>query len=241
MKYKIIEDYCQDLQKIYSSTKILLKGNDNFGFFLICYLYKLNQHMDSIRKLCPSPDTQLVARTMIETLIQMLWVAQNPEERSAIWRNYVFIEDWNTLQDMLNRGIPISQTVHAMIEDSYEAKKTDYLTKKKQVYRDWKKGVKIHQMADDVKAGDLYSVLYSGFSDWVHGGPVSLARQVEFTDNLELFLDGNNIQHFVNASFSAAFQCMFQGLQVCTQHFSLGLDEQLQSIYDRYIRELSEE
>ncbi|WP_439702966.1 DUF5677 domain-containing protein [Vibrio parahaemolyticus] len=64
--------------------------------------------MDSIRKLSPSPDVQLVARTMIETIIQMLWVAQNPNERSAMWRKYVFIEDWNTLQNLLKRGESIS-------------------------------------------------------------------------------------------------------------------------------------
>ncbi|MBE3654881.1 DUF5677 domain-containing protein [Vibrio parahaemolyticus] len=240
MKCKIIDSYCSELQKVYSTTQISLKGDDDFSFFLVCYLYKLNQHMDSIRKLCPSPDVQLVARTMIETLIQMLWVAQSPIERSAMWRNYVFIEDWNTLQNILNRGASISPVERAAIESAYEATKTDYLTKKLHVHREWKKGTKIHQMADDVQAGDLYSVLYSGFSDWVHGGPVSLAHQVEFTDSLELVL-GNGVPHFVNASFSAAFQCMYQGLQVCTQHFSLAIDEQLQCIYDRYVKELSEE
>ncbi|ELD8765428.1 hypothetical protein RBG16_003757 [Vibrio cholerae] len=240
MKYKIIERYCSELQQIYSSTAISLKEDDDFSFFLVCYLYKLNQHMDSIRKLCTSPDVQLVARTMIETLIQMLWVAQNPTERSAMWRNYVFIEDWNTLQRIPNLGALISPTERAMVESAYEAKKGGYLTQKQKVHRDWKKGTKIHEMANEVQAGDLYSVLYSGFSDWVHGGPVSLAHQVEFTDNLELVLS-NDVPQFSNASFSAAFQCMYQGLLVYTQHFSLGLDEQFQNIYDRYIRELSTE
>ncbi|MGF1713184.1 DUF5677 domain-containing protein [Vibrio kagoshimensis] len=197
--------------------------------------------MDSIRKLSPSPDVQLIARTMIETIIQMLWVSQNPMERSALWRKYVFIEDWNTLQNLLNRGEPISPADHAAIESAYQSSKEDYLTKNKQsVHRDWKKGTKIHQMADDVQAGDLYSVLYSGFSDWVHGGPCSLAHQVEFTDRLELVL-GNEAPHFVNASFSAAFQSMYQALHICTQHFSLTLDERLQSIYELYIKELSVE
>lgn len=197
--------------------------------------------MDSIRKLSPSPDVQLIARTMIETIIQMLWVSQNPMERSALWRKYVFIEDWNTLQNLLNRGEPISPADHAAIESAYQSSKEDYLTKNKQsVHRDWKKGTKIHQMADDVQAGDLYSVLYSGFSDWVHGGPCSLAHQVEFTDRLELVL-GNEVPHFVNASFSAAFQSMYQALHICTQHFSLTLDERLQSIYELYIKELSVE
>lgn len=194
--------------------------------------------MDSIRKLCPYPDVQLVARTMIETLIQMLWVAQNPIERSTMWRKYVIIEDWNTLQSILNRGASISPAERAVIESAYDATKADYLNKKREVHREWKKGTKIHQMADDVQAGDLYSVLYSGFSDWVHGGPVSLAHQVEFTGSLELVL-GNGVPRFVDASFSTAFQCMYQGLQVCTRHFSLALDEQLQSIYDRYVKEFS--
>ncbi|EHR0921257.1 hypothetical protein C4G41_RS22480 [Vibrio parahaemolyticus] len=241
MKYKIIDSYCSELQKVYSSTKIALKEDDDFSFFLVCYLYKINQHMDSIRKLSPSPDVQLVARTMIETIIQMLWVAQNPNERSAMWRKYVFIEDWNTLQNLLKRGESISPANHLAIERAYQATKSDYLTKnQKSVHRDWKKGTKIHQMADDVKAGELYSVLYSGFSDWVHGGPCSIAHQVEFTDRLELVL-GNEVPHFVNASLSAAFQSMYQALQICTQHFSLALDEQLKSIYDLYIKELSVE
>ncbi|TOO94969.1 hypothetical protein CGH27_25060, partial [Vibrio parahaemolyticus] len=66
---------------------------------------------------------------MIETIIQMLWVAQNPNERSAMWRKYVFIEDWNTLQNLLKRGESISPANHLAIERAYQATKADYLTK----------------------------------------------------------------------------------------------------------------
>ncbi|QXO18026.1 DUF5677 domain-containing protein [Vibrio ostreae] len=241
MKYNIVENYCVELQNLYSSIQFSLKEDNDFSFFLICYMYKLNQHMNSISKLTPSPDVQLLARTMIETLMQMLWVAHKPEERSSMWRRFVFIDDWYKLQNLLDKGEYVSPEDRITVENAFELVKHEYLTKsKKSIHRDWKKGTKIHEMAKDVKAGELYTVLYSSFSDWVHGGPSSLAYQVEFTDEMELII-GSNVPHFVNASLSAAFQCLYQALQVCTQHFSLGLDEQLKNIYEQYINEMTVE
>lgn len=240
MKDTTIDDYCSKLQEVYNSNSFMLERNDDFGFFLICYMYKLDLHMNSIRKLSPSPDVQLIARSMIETLIQMLWVAHSPVQRASRWRQYIFVEDWMKLQDLLRQGKDISLEEQHSIESGYAAIEDNFLKSTGgKIYNNWKCGVKIHDMASTVKADELYSILYSSLSDWVHGGPNSFSHMVTFTSEMTLNIQNNAPNHILKSSFSIAFQCMYQALLICSQHFSLGLEKSLQFICDQYINEMS--
>lgn len=205
-------------------------------------MYKLDLHMNSIRKLSPSPDVQLIARVMIETLIQMLWVAHSPAQRASMWREYIFVEDWMKLNDLLRKGKGISLEEQHSIESGYAAIKDRYLTGKgDKTHKNWKCGVTIRDMADIVKADELHSILYSNLSDWVHGGPNSFSHMVTFTPDMRLNIQNDAPNHILNSSFSIAFQCIYQALFICSQHFSLGLEKSLQSIYEQYINDMSQE
>lgn len=242
MKNTTIDDYCFRLQEIYNSNSFMLERNDDFGFFLICYMYKLDLHMNSIRKLSPSPDVQLIARSMIETLIQMLWVAHSSVQRASKWRQYIFVEDWMKLQDLIRKGKDISVEEQHSINSGYAAIKDRYLTGKgDKTHNNWKCGVTIRDMASTVKADELHSILYSNLSDWVHGGPNSFSHMVTFTSEMTLNIQNNAPNHILTSSFSIAFQCMYQALFICSQHFSLGLEKSLQSIYEQYINDMSQE
>lgn len=242
MKYITIDDYCARLQDMYNSSPFTLKSDDNFSFFLICYMYKLDLHMSSIRKLSPSPDVQLIARSMIETLIQMLWVAHSPTQRASMWREYIFVEDWMKLDELLRKGRIIPAEEQLLINNAYTAIREKYLTGRgDKIHKNWKKGNDIHSMANDVEAKELYSILYSGLSDWVHSGPNSFSHMVTFTPDMRLNIRNDAPNHILNSSFSIAFQCIFQALEVCSKHFSLGLDKSLQSIYEQYINDMSQE
>lgn len=242
MKNTTIDDHCSKLQEIYNSNSFMLERNDDFGFFLICYMYKLDLHMNSIRKLSPSPDVQLIARSMIETLIQMLWVAHSPVQRASMWRQYIFVEDWMKLQDLLCKGKDISVEEQHSINSGYTAIRDRYLTSKgDKIHNNWKSGAKIHDMASAVEADELYSILYSNLSDWVHGGPNSFSHMVTFTSEMTLNIRNDAPNHILNSCFSIAFQCMYQALAICSQHFSLELEKSLQSIYEKYINDMSQD
>lgn len=241
MKNTTIDDHCSKLQEIYNSNSFMLERNDDFGFFLICYMYKLDLHMNSIRKLSPSPDVQLIARSMIETLIQMLWVAHSPVQRASMWRQYIFVEDWKKLQDLLFKRKDISVEEQRSINSGNEAIRDRYLTKNDKTHNNWKSGAKIHDMASLVEADELYSILYSNLSDWVHGGPNSFSPMVTFTSEMTLNIRSDAPNNILNSCFSIAFQCMYQALAICSQHFSLELEKSLQSIYEQYINDIPQE
>jgi hypothetical protein len=242
VKNTTIDDYCSKLQEIYNSNSFMLEQNDDFGFFLICYMYKLDLHMNSIRKLSPSPDVQLIARSMIETLIQMLWVAHSPVQRASKWRQYIFVEDWMKLQNLLRQGKDISLEEQHSINSEYEAIKDKFLKHASdKTHKNWKCGAKIHDMASTVEADELYSILYSNLSDWVHGGPNSFSHMVTFTAEMTLNIRNDAPNNILNSCFSIAFQCMYQALAICSQHFSLELEKSLQSIYEQYINDMSQE
>ena len=59
-------------------------------FMLASFAIKQSEHAKSRLKLGSSPDTMLIARTMIEGLSQMLWAAKRPRQRPLLWLTFVF-------------------------------------------------------------------------------------------------------------------------------------------------------
>ena len=73
-------------------------------FMLASFAIKQSEHAKSRLKLGSSPDTMLIARTMIEGLSQMLWAAKRPRQRPLLWLTFVFVHDWRMIQEHRGKG-----------------------------------------------------------------------------------------------------------------------------------------
>lgn len=72
--------------------------DDDFAFMGISTMIKQISHADAILKFETHPDTNLIARSMLETSFQYLWVNLEPQERSRKYRGFALIHDWRMIQ-----------------------------------------------------------------------------------------------------------------------------------------------
>ena len=84
-------------------------------FMLASFAIKQSEHAKSRLKLGSSPDTMLIARTMIEGLSQMLWAAKRPRQRPLLWRTFVFVHDWRMIQEHRGKGDSIDPQVERAV------------------------------------------------------------------------------------------------------------------------------
>ena len=86
------------------SKEIKCDENDHLGCMAVLFLYRQIDHLQSIITLIPNKDTILIARSMIEGLCQILWAAQQPEERPLKWRAFAYVSDWRLIEAKRSRG-----------------------------------------------------------------------------------------------------------------------------------------
>lgn len=61
---------------------------DHLSFMALCFLGKQVDHARSVILLIPSRDAVLVARSMIEGLVQLLWAESHPDVLPLKWREF---------------------------------------------------------------------------------------------------------------------------------------------------------
>ncbi|PSU70416.1 hypothetical protein C9J22_10560 [Photobacterium phosphoreum] len=235
MYNKEIKASCEAVANLFANIrKITFDSQNDLDFMLICFLHKQLQHFQSISKLLPSQDVQLIVRSMYENLIQLLWVYSEPN-RASDWRYFVFVEDWNKLQEMDKQGIHVDEVERKSVEGNYQQNKERFLVKNKnKCHKDWRKGNSIKDVAFSVGAEQLHEVVYSRLSDWHHNGVLSFAHQVSFTNEKTLEFNPE-LPRILNSSLSVAFQCLYQVAEVVERHFHIGIQGELDQIYQEYI------
>lgn len=82
---------------VFEGTQTVFQGRDSFGFMVLSYVSRQRDHMDSLLELIPGRDALLIARSMIDGMIQLKWASLKPEERQERWRAFVYAHDWKLL------------------------------------------------------------------------------------------------------------------------------------------------
>ena len=79
--FPIFEEQAKRLIDLIKDAEKTLDGSqhshdDHFGLVLLVFYRKQIEHLQSILKLAPSRDTNLIARSMLEGASQIYWIAQ---------------------------------------------------------------------------------------------------------------------------------------------------------------------
>ena len=144
-----LDDALSLTERLVSSVKF--SENDRLGFIILAFLRKLEEQARSVQMLVFNDhgrDAELVARSMLETMISALWIARDPD-RARQWQGYAYIEDWRLAEK--RPDIPISPERRQAIdnfllkygkfyEDPHKRGKSD------PYYNNWRCGVSIRQM-----------------------------------------------------------------------------------------------
>jgi hypothetical protein len=214
-----------------SSRNIAIREDDDFGFMTIQFLYKQMQHTESILSLVPRRDAGLIARTMIDGLYQLLWASHAPEERARLWRSFSIIHDWRLIQARLTEGITVDEEVInnnkvrlREIGDLHRIKKSNALDP---YHKKWHGGVHLTNMAN-VVGRELYDGPYAELSDWEHWGVSGIGESIS-RENDHATVNSNS-DRIAGLSLLAAFQCLFQTLNVANVHFSRNITDTIQTL-----------
>jgi hypothetical protein len=220
---------------------------DHLGFLALCFLSKQIDHLQSIEILIPRRDAILIARSMIEGLCQLLWIAEEPNTRALQWRAFVYVHDWRLMQNNLQSGKPVDPKKRANIEYALQQHGAQFLTEKARnvqreqrslpsdpYHKSWRCGKPILNMCKAVGVEPLYRVLYHPYSDWQHWGPSAFGRAISREEDQVIYSQQLKPTQLASV-LAVGFQCLFQTAQLTDSHIEIGLEPKLSKLQDEYV------
>lgn len=167
-----------------------LSRADDFGFMCLCFLSRQVEHAESIRSLHPSRDTVLVARSMIEGAMMLLWAASDPS-RALRWRRFMSIENWRLVRRRETAGRRVPDSSRQRMKEALNQVGSEFLNTiaRKHVakgaplpidpyVRKWTDGTSynLSDLCTKLRVRDLHAGVYVHMSDWTHWGSASIGR-----------------------------------------------------------------
>lgn len=103
---------------------------DHLSFMALCFLGKQVDHARSVILLIPSRDAVLVARSMIEGLVKLLWAESHPDVLTLKWRAFSYVHDWRVLREKARKGEAVDEDRRTSIEEALREFGEQFLKKK---------------------------------------------------------------------------------------------------------------
>jgi hypothetical protein len=166
---------------------------DNLCFMAACFVSRQVDHLRGVLTLVDKgldSEALVLARSMLEGMIQLLWAAQDPDERPLRWRAFSLIEDWLLAQRADPASTTVEETEWRALDARVRSEGVPFLTRRAKnaiasgdapppdPYHDnWFGGGKIRDMFDQTSGADLWS-LYGRASENVHWTPRGLGSSL---------------------------------------------------------------
>ncbi|MCH2534828.1 MAG: DUF5677 domain-containing protein [Bdellovibrionales bacterium] len=246
-----LKQFCRELLSLTRTFDLQdhdLTKKDHFKFVLIIYLYRQCSHMNAVLKLENHRDSTLIVRSMLEGLLQLIWMANDPTNRAYRWRLFSYVHDWRVTLERRKMGIKLDAEHLKRIKSALVEHGIQFVTKKKQKTIDLKKeldawknpfvkswfGMTISELANhkDVQGSTLYNSNYSFFSRIHHWDTGSFQSVIERNGNKISYLPASSQE--LATSFATAFQCLFQTAVLVNTEFGLTYCNGLNDLRHRY-------
>ena len=214
-------------------------------FMLASFAVKQIEHSRSILKLESSMDTVLIARSMLEGLVQLLWATKRSRRRPLMWRAFAFVLDWRLLQEQRSQGITIDPVIERDTRRGIKRYGKWFLTKKasqalaigkplpKDPYaKNWypERETDIFQ---DVGGATLFEGPYASFSEWHHWRIGAFGRLLSFDESTATFSMTTSDPSQLAETLATGFQCLWQTIQLLNARCRLGIGNDLQRLRRR--------
>ncbi len=189
-----LKDWLARIRSEIASHLRAIDRGDDLAFMGTCFLTKQLDHAEALYQLVPRKDTILIARTMVEGLVQFLWAAKD-EARAHLWRAHAVIEDFYRIPQMERRHQPPTAEMMAELEEVLESVGPLFLTRKAvrahaeggelpehPYHRSWRGDVSLRDIFEDVEGGDLRRFFYGPYSAWAHWSAGAFGDRLSETD-----------------------------------------------------------
>src|SRR2546422_4693381 len=244
----LAETHLRQLRELFRSRSLQISAHGTFAALVVAYSWKQEDHADAILALGKHGDVQLIARSMIEGLCQLKWAANDPDTRAKRWRLFAWVHDWQLMDRNLRSGKEVPPATRDRIEQGiaehgglFETDKAVRERRRGKSVRDpyvhhWS-GKTVAELCDEVKGQLLYDWAYADFSDWHHWSPGGVTKAFK-TEGRMISFPAPKARD-VLPSYAVAFQCLYETMEVANTTFKLGLDGDLQTIREGFVRDLT--
>lgn len=218
--------------------------SDDFGFMTLNFLNKQLDHAESLLLLIPRRDTSLIARTMFEGLIQLLWAYQDAKDRGRQWRAFALVHDWRLSRAEAAAGREVDEIHRRRIENGL-AEFGQIFLKRKSSRRDdpyhdsWRAGTQLKDMASAIGGADQYDELYVSMSDWAHWGPGGFGDAISRSESFIEF--SSESTRVCVQSLILAFQSLLQTTAIADAHLRLSRKARIDSLLNSCLDDLQAE
>jgi hypothetical protein len=222
-------------------------GNSHLRFMLVSYAVKQLEHSRSMLKLHSSLDTLLIARSMLEGLVQLLWALRQPRRRPLMWRAFAFVLDWRLLQRQRANGTPVDPEVarHTkwglqrygrwfLTKDAKTARGTGAALPPDPYARNWY-GERETDLFRAIGGEELLRGAYVPFSEWHHWRPGAIGRAISFDKGSSTFAMSTSDPSYAAMSYAAGFQCLWQTLRILNRRCRLHIGIPLRDLKRRQV------
>ncbi|HWR21755.1 MAG TPA: DUF5677 domain-containing protein [Verrucomicrobiae bacterium] len=214
---------------------------------LVSFAIKQTEHARSVLKLGTSPDTMLIARSMLEGLSQLLWAMKQPTRRPLLWRAFAFVLDWRLLQRHRAEGRTIDSDVerhtHAglrrhgrwfLTKEARQARANGRLLPLDPYVKNWY-GEREVEIFRDVGGQVLLEHAYGPFSEWHHWRIGAIGRLVSFDAGAREFTMTTFRPSSVALAVACAFQCLWQTMWLMNARCHLRIGRQLRHLHHQQV------
>jgi len=229
------------------ASQIRMRARSHVRFMLVSFAVKQIEHGHSLLRLESSVDTVLIARSMLEGLVQLLWAMKQPRRRPLMWRVFAFVVDWRLLQKQRSQGLVIDPVVERRIREGIRRYGKWFLTKEarqalavgKPLPRDpYAKNWYSEREADifrDVGGTTLLEKAYGPFSEWHHWRIGAFGRLLSFDESISTFTIATSDPNQVAMAVATGFQCLWQTMRLFNARCRLSMGRDLQRLRKQQI------
>ena len=218
--------------------------DDHFAFMCMCFLARQYEHSGSILTLGESLDADLIARSMVEGLCQLVWAANDPDDRAYRWRAFSAMYDFDLLKKREAWGEKIDESERHEVFARWEAVEHLFLTNAakrarakddpdppRPYHRNWFGGRSVRDLCGAVGAEQLYEGPYDFFSEWHHWGIGGIGRGLERRAGRVTFSVGRQSA----TAYAVAIQSLLQTNVIADERVGMGMEEDLEGFRVEYV------
>lgn len=228
--------------------RVVYDQHDPKQMMVLSFVSKQRDHMRSIRALVHyglHGDAELIARTMLEGMVQLNWAFQGPDDRPALWYWFGLIMDWRQIMENEANGRIESKKVLDLLFNELDKRGSDYYSPKAlkrlgegkslqadPYRRQWFPG-DIAALFSQIQASRLYDDGYRIMSENAHWNPRNLFRSLDFQDQHSVIYKTSDGRKALGA-LVYGFAAFHQSLSQMDQLFDLNLQAELVDLSVRF-------
>jgi Family of unknown function (DUF5677) len=241
-----IQRLCRQLLHLVEPLPNLSSKEDLYGTFLLLFVQRLQNHLESILNLGDAKETWLIARSALEGAAWIKWMSEEPKKRAKEYNNFSLREEYNHALRLHDIGIPFEnqfgiRRFFGKNGEQLESKLKPFADKKRHYIRERKKltqshhelltGNRIRAFIEKYIGTHDTTVYYDRFSEFDHWSPRTTNGLVMADSSVKY---SGNGEMFQLVALEGCFVSLSIGLKEVAKYFDLKINTKLKLLESKF-------